>query len=59
MSNPVAVVETNASDANQEMEPEAATIHDDMFVDFEGSSVRWGDLTLQDRKAYMLGGYPY
>lgn len=31
----------------------------DTTVDFEGSPVRWGDLTLQDRKAYMAGGYPY
>lgn len=31
----------------------------DTIVDFEGESVRWGSLTLQDRKAYLAGGYPF
>ena len=34
-------------------------IADDMRVQFEGETVRWGDLTLADRKAYFAGGYPY
>ncbi len=32
---------------------------DDTMVWFEGESVRWGDLSVQDRKAYFAGGYPY
>lgn len=42
-----------------QVQDEASAIVDDTMVDFEGSSVRWGDLTLQDRKAYLAGGYPY
>lgn len=31
----------------------------DSLVWFEGSISRWSDLMLQDRKAYMAGGYPF
>jgi hypothetical protein len=32
---------------------------DDTVVDFDGERVRWGNLMLADRKAYMAGGYGY
>ncbi len=32
---------------------------DDTMVWFEGESVRWGDLMVQDRKAYLAGGFPF
>lgn len=32
---------------------------DDSVVFFEGENSRWGDMMLQDRKAYLAGGYPF
>lgn len=37
----------------------AATKNDDTLVEFEGQQVRWGSLTLQDRKACLAGGFPF
>ncbi len=42
---------------------EALPNHDDYtdrtLVKFEGEWVRWGSLTVQDRKAYWADGYPF
>ena len=40
-------------------DPADPTVPDDVFVRMEGEWVKWKDLTLQDRKAYLAGGYPY
>jgi len=36
-----------------------AMFTDDTLVEFEGETVRWGNLMLQDRKAYLCGGYAF
>jgi hypothetical protein len=33
------------------------SLTDDSIVELEGERVRWGDLMLADRKAYLAGGY--
>jgi hypothetical protein len=41
------------------IDPADPSVPGDIKVLFEGQWCRWSDLCLQDRKAYMQGGYPY
>ncbi len=47
------------SDADLEAIANDPTIASSIKVQFEGEWCTWGELMIQDRKAYMAGGYPY
>jgi hypothetical protein len=48
-----------AEDNGECLMPDPAEFTADSIVSFEGRSCRWGDLMIQDRKAYLSGGYPF
>jgi hypothetical protein len=39
--------------------PLGEALNDESIVEFEGERVRWSDLLLQDRKAYLHGGWAF
>ena len=53
------LVEGGARIGGPVTDPADPTVPGFIEVRFEGKWCRWADMTLQDRKAYMQGGYPY
>lgn len=55
----VANLTTRAAKIQEVLASPDVPASDDDLVELEGETVRWGDLPSADRKAYLLGGYPF